>query len=332
MHGFTDIIITSERKRQVTDTSTHMSSWQVLFNPSCGLNEVNGIIIVFLDTCSNSQYIRVEDDIVRIKAHLFSQDAISTSAHFNLTFVSICLTFLIESHDYSSSTQLLYHSGTFYKNPLSFLQRNGIDDRLSLQTFQACLYDFPLGRVYHNRNTGNLRFGHDEIQESLHFFLGIQQAVIHIHIDDQGSIFYLFTGNTQCFFVVLFVNQAEEFTGTSHIASLTYIDKTDFGRLFQTFQTRQTECCRFSNRNMRFCTSYQWNILSDVGFRCTTTTTDDVYQSFFDVFFYLTGHILGSLIVFTQTIRKTSIRIRTYIIRCTSSQLLQERLQLLGTE
>ena len=134
MHGFTDVIVTPERKRQVTDTSTHMGSRQILLDPSRCLDEIDSIIIVFLDTCCNSQHIRVEDDIVGIEAHLFSQDAISTSAHFNLTFVSIRLSLFIESHHYCCGSQSLNHPGTFNKDLLSFLQGNGIDNRFSLQT------------------------------------------------------------------------------------------------------------------------------------------------------------------------------------------------------
>ena len=121
MHSLTDIVITTERERQVTDTATYMSPRQVLLNPPRCFDKVDGIVIVFLNTCCNRKHIRVEDDIVRIEAHLFGKNAISTSAHLNLTFVSICLTFLIKSHDYGCRSQALYHSGTFYKNVLPFL-------------------------------------------------------------------------------------------------------------------------------------------------------------------------------------------------------------------
>ena len=121
MHSLTDIVITTERERQITDTATYMSPRQVLLNPPRRFDKVDGIVIMFFDTCSHRKHIRVEDDIVRIKAHLFGKNAISTSAHLNLALVSICLTLLIKSHDYGCRSQALYHSGTFYKNVLPFL-------------------------------------------------------------------------------------------------------------------------------------------------------------------------------------------------------------------
>ena len=103
---------------------------------------------------------------MRIKIHLFCQYFISTGTDFNLTFKSICLSFFIESHHYNGSSQFFYQTGMFYKYLLPFLQRNRIDNGLSLQAFQSGLNDFPLGRVNHNRYTGYVGFGHDQIQES----------------------------------------------------------------------------------------------------------------------------------------------------------------------
>ena len=151
---------------------------------------------MLFNTSSHSQYIGIENDIMRIKAYLLRQYFISTGTYFNFTFKSICLSFLIKSHHHSGSSQFLYQTGMFYKFLLPFLQRNRIDNRFSLQTFQSGLNDFPLGRVNHDGYTGYIRLGHDQIQESSHLLPGIQQTVIHIHINHQSTVFHLLAGNT----------------------------------------------------------------------------------------------------------------------------------------
>ena len=83
---------------------------------------------------------------------------------------------------------------------------------------------------------------------------------------------------------------------------------------------------------MRFGTFYQRTILCYIGFGRTTTSTNDVYQSFINVFLDLSSHNFGSLVVLSQTVRKSGIRISADVIRSTRSQLTQERLQLLGSK
>ena len=100
MHRFTDVIIAPERERQVAHPTTDMRPRKVLLNPSRCTNEIDGIVIVFLDARCHRKDIRVEDDVMRIEAHLFGKDAIGTTTNLNLPFVSIGLPLLIESHDY----------------------------------------------------------------------------------------------------------------------------------------------------------------------------------------------------------------------------------------
>ena len=102
--------------------------------------------------------------------------------------------------------------------------------------------------------------------------------------------------------------------------------------MLQKFQPRQAELTRLGNRNMRFSTLHQCTILCDISFGCTTTSTDDINQSFVNVFLHLGGHHFGSLVVLSQTVRKSGIWVGTDVIRSTRSQLTQERFQLLGSE
>ena len=83
---------------------------------------------------------------------------------------------------------------------------------------------------------------------------------------------------------------------------------------------------------MRLCTFHQRRVLGNISLGRTATSTNDIHQTLFDVFIDLTSHIFWSLVVFTQAVRKTGIGICTNIIRCSGSQLLEVRFQLLGSE
>ena len=227
MHRLTNVIIASERERQITYSTTDMCPRQVLFDPSGCFDEINSIIVVFLNTRCYRKYIGIEDNIIRIETYLRSQNTVSAFANFNFALISICLALLVESHHHNGCSKLLDYRGTFDELFLPFLQGNGVDNRLALQTLQASLNDFPLRRVNHNRYSCDVRIGHNEIQESLHLFLGIQQSIVHIYIDDQGTVFHLLAGNAQSFFVILLIDQAKKLTRTCHIASLTHVDETN---------------------------------------------------------------------------------------------------------
>ena len=46
MHGLTDVVVATEREREVADTSADMRPWQVLLNPLGSTDEVGSISVV----------------------------------------------------------------------------------------------------------------------------------------------------------------------------------------------------------------------------------------------------------------------------------------------
>ena len=194
---------------------------------------------MFFHPRSYRQHIGVEDNVLRTEAHLFRQDAIGTATYFNLPFVSICLPFLIKSHDDNRRAITLDGTGTFDKDRFAFFQRNGIDNAFALHAFQSGKYHIPLGRVYHNRYARDIGFRCDEVQEGGHLLNSIQQTVVHIDVNHQRSVLHLLAGDGQSFLVFFFINQPKELTRTCHITPLAYVDEIDFGRNFQQFQARK---------------------------------------------------------------------------------------------
>ena len=93
MHGFTNIVVATERERQVTHPTADMRAGKIFLNPSGSFNEVHGIVVMFFDSRSYGKHIGVEDYIMGIKIDFINQKTVCALAYFYLTGGSIRLAF-----------------------------------------------------------------------------------------------------------------------------------------------------------------------------------------------------------------------------------------------
>ena len=196
----------------------------------------------------------------------------------------------------------------------SFFQADGVDDGFPLQTFQAGGDNLPFGRVYHYRNTGYFRLGSHQIEESGHFLFRIQQTVVHIYVDNLRSVFYLLTGDTQCFGIVLFVNEPQEFARACHVAAFAYVDEIGFGADNEIFEPADVQTVVFRDGTAGRGVLCDFPIAGYVLGCRSATTTHDIYQSLVDKFFYLCSHRCGRFVIFAQPIGQSGIGVSTDVI------------------
>ena len=64
MHGLAQVVVASERERQITYTAADMGARQILADPSGGTDEIECIDIVLLNARSDGEDVRVEDNVV----------------------------------------------------------------------------------------------------------------------------------------------------------------------------------------------------------------------------------------------------------------------------
>ena len=107
----------------------------------------------------------------------------------------------------------------------ALLHGDGIDDALALQAAQAGLDHLPLGAVHHHRHLGNIGFGGDEVQEAHHGGLAVQHGLVHVHVDDLGTVFHLLARHGQGFFILLVEDQARKGLGAGDIGALAHVDE-----------------------------------------------------------------------------------------------------------
>ena len=85
-----------------------MRARQILVNPCRRPDEVGSIGIMFLHTCSHSQHIRIEDNILRQHTYSFCQKLIGSLGNLNTTLIGSGLSLFVETHHHHGSTQSLH--------------------------------------------------------------------------------------------------------------------------------------------------------------------------------------------------------------------------------
>ena len=207
-------------------------------NPLRSTDKIQRIGIMLLHTRSNSQHVGVEDDILRQETHLVNQQPVGPFCYFYPALIRGSLSLFVEAHHHHGSTHALHVACMTQKHLLTLFQGDGVHDTLALHTLQASHNHIPLTGINHHRHTGNIRLRSYQVQEMHHLCLRIQQSVIHIDIDDHGTILHLFACYLQSLLVALLLNQSQELTGTGHVTAFAHIDERSLAGI-QEFQARQ---------------------------------------------------------------------------------------------
>ena len=249
----------------------------MFFNPPRSPDEVCSIAIVLWHSRSHSQHVRIKNDIQRIHTDLLCEQTIGTRGNLNTTFESSSLSLFVKAHNYHGSTKALHVTSMIKELCLSFFQGDRVDNALALYTFQSGSDNLPVRGVNHHWYTGDIGFCSNAIQEIHHFCLSIEQTVVHVYIDDEGTVFDLFAGNGKCLFIVLLLNQPQELTRTSHITTFANIDKLHVRRHIKQFQTTQPHRLRTSYWLMRFLPGHQRCIGGNEGLISTATASNDIH-------------------------------------------------------
>ena len=109
---------------------------------------------------------------------------------------------------------------------LAFLQADGIDDRLALHAFQPGLDHRPFRGVDHDRHARDVRLGGDEVEERHHRLLAVEQALVHVDVDDVGAVLHLLARHGQRGVVIARLDQLAEFGRAGDVGALADIDET----------------------------------------------------------------------------------------------------------
>jgi hypothetical protein len=97
-------IIAAEAERHIGHTTRHFGAWQILFDPTRGFNEVDGVVVVLFNAGGNGKNIRIKNNVFGREVHLVHQHAIGAFANFNFALVGVSLAFFVKRHHHRCST------------------------------------------------------------------------------------------------------------------------------------------------------------------------------------------------------------------------------------
>ena len=186
------------------------------------------------------------------------------------------MTFLIESHYNYCRTIFLDHVGLAFEFFNSFFHGDGVDDALALDALEPGLDDRPFRAVNHDRHARNVRCSGNQIQEPSHHRLGVEHALVHVHVDDLRTVLDLLPGDSQRFLVLVVLDQVRKARRTGDIRSLADIEEIGLRPNRQGLHAAEPQPRLRLGQVARLAVTDRRGDTADVIRRCATATADDV--------------------------------------------------------
>ena len=98
-----------------------------------------------------------------------------------------------------------------------------------------------LGGIDHHGHARDLGFGGDQIEERRHRLLGIEQAFVHVDVDDLRAVLDLVARDRERRSVVARGDQLAELGGARDVGALAHVDERDFRREREGLETGQPQ-------------------------------------------------------------------------------------------
>ena len=210
---------------------------KILTNPACRFDEIDAVIVVFFQARCDCENVRIEDDVLRWEIQLCGEEVIGAFADFGLARKRIGLPHFVERHHDDSSAMTPRDGCLVEKLFLTFLHRNRIDDGLALNAFEAGLNHVEFRGIDHDRHAGDVRLGCDKVKKLDHRLFGIEQALIHVYVNDLRAVLDLIACNLEGGREVTVLDQLSESRRTRDVGAFAHINEGNIGGEDEWLQT-----------------------------------------------------------------------------------------------
>mmetsp|Transcript_9613 Transcript_9613/g.35640 ORF Transcript_9613/g.35640 Transcript_9613/m.35640 type:complete len:434 (+) Transcript_9613:2110-3411(+) len=308
VHRLANLFQSTEGETQVGYTSRHFCEWEVGLDELDSLNELDGILVVFLDTSGNGENVKIENYVLWWKINLLYEQIVGTLANFKFTLTCGCLSLLVEGHDNYSSTVASDQSCLLEEFLLSLFERDGVYNAFSLKASKPGLDNLHFGGVHHHWNFGNFWLRSNQFAEAIHCKFSIQKTFVHVDIENLSSFLNLRSGHLKSFRVLIFQNEILETTRSCNIASLSDIHKVSLFCENEWFQSGESHVGILRERS-----SLWLKLCSNLGNGCnviwgtSTASTEKVDNTLLEEWADSFCHLLWGLIVLSKLIWETCI-------------------------
>ena len=233
VHGLAHRLVAAEGEGEVADAARDLDVGAALLDLARRLDEVDAVVVVLLDAGGDGEDVGIEDDVLGREPDLVHQDVVGLGADLDLALLGVGLALLVERHDHDGGTVAAHLAGMLDERLDAFLHGDRVHDRLAGDALQPGLDHAPLGAVDHDRHAGDVGFGGDQLQERVHRQFGVQQALVHVDVDDLRAALDLLARDLDGGRVVAFQDQLLEAGRPGDIGALTDIDEG--GALYAVF-------------------------------------------------------------------------------------------------
>src|SRR5665647_2690800 len=109
--GFPDGIVSPEGEGYIGNSPAYFGIRKMFFDPGSCPEKIDGIVVMFLQTSTDGEDIRIEDDVFGRKENGVDQNMVGPFADCDPLFVGRCLSLLIECHHHHGSAVVSDFSG-----------------------------------------------------------------------------------------------------------------------------------------------------------------------------------------------------------------------------
>ena len=242
MHRAAHRLVATEREAEVRKAAGKVDVRAARFDLAARLDEVQRVAAMLLDAGSDREDIGIEDDVLGWKT-LADQQVVGARADLDLALLGVGLAGLVERHDDDRGPIVADLAGMGEEFLLALLHADRIDDWLAGDAFETGLDHAPFRAVDHDRHAGDVGLGGDQLEEGDHRRLGVEQALVHVDVDDLGAVLDLLARYFDRGRVVVRHDQLLEAGRAGDVGPLADIDEGG------------ADGCRFGHRSSGHCLS-----------------------------------------------------------------------------
>ena len=330
-------LVAAEGEREVRHAARDLASRAQPLDLAGGVDEINSVVVVLLHASANGENVGIEDDVLGVEAHLLHQKLVRTAADAHLLGLGCGLALLVEGHHHNRGAVALDNLRLVEELLLATLEGDRVHDALALAALQASLHDVELGRVNHEGHLGNIGLGHHQVDKLGHSGLTVDEAVIHVDINDVGAVLHLLEGDRQRLLVVAVDDGLLEDGGASHVAALTKVDERLAVVLLVRFVVQRLKAGEAHDvRDIvllaGLVSRHHVRQALDVLVGGAAAATDSIDKSLLGEDTAVLSHLSTLLVVATHGIGQTGVGVAEHPAVSDTGQVLDVRDHVLGTE
>ena len=227
VHCFAHRLVAAERERQVRHTAGDVDVREFVGDLLGGFEEVEAVAVVLFDAGGDGEDVGVDDDVFGREPDLVDQQVICPAGDVDLALDGVGLTDFVEGHHDDRRAVVEAGACLFEELRFAFLHRDRVDDRLALHALQTRLDHLELRGVDHDRDLRDVGLRCDQVEERGHRLDTVDQAVVHVDVDDLRAVLHLLERDLERFAVLVVLDQATELGRARDVGAFADVDEGD---------------------------------------------------------------------------------------------------------